>query len=180
VFVFLFVTGRLTIHCPELQKGQLPVIVRANRTVFALDRKNRLVELNPPQDDEDDDDTMTRVNLRFFGPTFATIPAEGDGMDSQNPLPPIKPKRAMSTKKSKDKSSTKSSKRGHQKAPKGGKKKRSETRNHESDMDDGDVVDDGFLTSSSDDGRTQYDTDSSGTDIGDEKGLSTLVLLVSL
>jgi hypothetical protein len=168
VFVFLFVAGRLTIHCPELQKGQLPVIVCANRTVFALDRKNRLVELNPPQDDEGDDATMTRVNLRFFGPTF------------QNPLPPIKPKRAMSTKKSKDKSSTKSSKRGQQKAPKGGKKKRSETRNHESDMDDGDVEDDGFLTSSSDDGRTQYDTDSSGTDIGDEKGLSTLVLLVSL
>jgi hypothetical protein len=78
---------KLTFRHPELRKGKVPVIIRANRSLIRLVPSTKsLVEMDPPQDNAGDDPKA--VYLGSFGPTYATIPVEGDGMDGKEPLPP--------------------------------------------------------------------------------------------
>jgi hypothetical protein len=78
---------KLTFRHPELRKGKVPVIIRANRSLIRLVPSTKsLIEMDPPQDNAGDDPKA--MYLGSFGPTYATIPVEGDGMDGKEPLPP--------------------------------------------------------------------------------------------
>jgi hypothetical protein len=95
----------------ELRKGQIPVIVRANRTLIRLDPvTNSLLEMPRPEP-LDDGQPWNGVDLRAFGPSFAAITGDGDGKDSSLPLPPVETKADRSTR-SKQPRSPKGSKKG--------------------------------------------------------------------
>jgi outer membrane biosynthesis protein TonB len=182
--------GRLTCLHSELMKGEVPIIIRANRSLIRfIPSKNRLVEMPPPEDGADDDGLVTAAGLRLFGPTYATISAKGDGIDSQDPLPPIQPKRSAPTKASKRSQKSekpkpakpkpakeKSSK--HQKSSKRKVTKGKKISQHASDKSDNESErDSDFLSTSADEKESGYSTDSSGTNVGDEGLLSPFSLL---
>jgi hypothetical protein len=94
----LSTVGRSTHVSLELRKGQIPVIVCANRTLIRLDPvTNALLEMPRPEP-LDDGQPWNGVDLRAFSPSFAAITGDGDGKDSSLPLPPVETKAAGSTR----------------------------------------------------------------------------------
>ena len=168
---------RLTFGHPELRKGKVPIIIRANRTLIKWDPEGKsLVKMVPPLADEDDD----TVNLRSFGPTYGKISAEGDGKNSKEPLPTV-------TKRASSKATKTTGKAVPGPSSKEASNKRVKTKTHKkrktqkvlqaSNGEDYEADAGRVVVTSSGDETIDLDPDSSGSDVDSEThGLSTTAL----
>jgi hypothetical protein len=121
--------------------------------------------MDPPQGNAGDDPKA--VYLGSFGPTYVTIPIEGDGMDGNEPLPPPEVKtrgnskatKTLANERTRKSSKEASHKRQKTKGEKRGKKKEKKQKGRkishgESDGDDEEEEDHFIESSSSDEGTT--------------------------
>jgi hypothetical protein len=147
----------------------------------------------PEDDDPDNSDGPPVPWLHTFRPTYATIPAEGDGRSSDDPLPAVeedkshkgntsrsqkesKPKkgttkavdRAVSHKEGTKRKNGNGKGKGKRKGKGKGKKERVESDSEEEEEEEESFI----VTSPPEYDGSQYDTDSSGSDLKDDYSLS--------
>jgi hypothetical protein len=100
---------------PELYKGKIPVIVRANHTLICHHPATFCfseMAHPPPLTTGDDESPWDGVDLWTFGPSFSAIKGDGDELDSSIPLPTLEKSKVSKSKESRKRKHTHKEKKG--------------------------------------------------------------------